>query len=259
MIAETQPQPQEVRKKRGRPRKKPFEEGNGDTAPAKPTAGTKGKRKAQDGDDSDDEPPPKKSKRKAKDKDEGDEEEPPKAKVKAKKPAVAASEGWKAADGKPKVGRKPSTSSAAAAAAVDEDDGESVPTPSKKKRKIKLFPSSQPVSFDWNQLGQVRVGVACGQIPATHVRRPAERGRARHPDKVVACQGDGKRPPEVCLWRENKFGVWELWQSRGSPLSWAYVVWGVFFGFGLRIYNVSRLARTAATQELGCRYVGQNG
>ncbi|EPT05541.1 hypothetical protein FOMPIDRAFT_1057277 [Fomitopsis schrenkii] len=154
VIAETQPQPQEVRKKRGRPRKKPFEEGNGDTAPAKPTAGTKGKRKAQDGDDSDDEPPPKKSKRKAKDKDEGDEEEPPKAKVKAKKPAVAASEGWKAADGKPKVGRKPSTSSAAAAAAVDEDDGESVPTPSKKKRKIKLFPSSQPVSFDWNQLGQ---------------------------------------------------------------------------------------------------------
>ncbi|KAI0734107.1 hypothetical protein C8Q72DRAFT_807452 [Fomitopsis betulina] len=148
VIAETQPQPQKVKRKSGRPKKKPLEEGNGDTAPAKPT--NKGKRKAQDVDDSDDSPPVKKSKRKAKEKDDDDDDEPPKAK--AKKPV---SENGKAADvkpaasSKPKVGRKPSASSAAAVPAADEDE---VPTPSKKKRKIKLFPSSQPVSFDWNQL-----------------------------------------------------------------------------------------------------------
>ena len=83
-------------------------------------------------------------------------------KAKVKKPATAASESGKDADdkvaapSKAKVGRKPSSSGGAPASAEDEDGGE-VPTPSKKKRKIRLFPTSQPVSFDWDQVGQVRV------------------------------------------------------------------------------------------------------
>ncbi|KAH9838507.1 uncharacterized protein C8Q71DRAFT_533552 [Rhodofomes roseus] len=153
--ADSPPKAQEAKKKRGRPRKRQPEEDGNDEVVAKPTAGRKGKRKATDVNDSDDEPPPKKSKGKAKDKGDADEdEEPPKAKTKTKKPS-ASTNGKPTAPQKAKPGRKGSVSNAAPATTVDEDDEEAAPTPTKgKKRRIKLFPASQPVSFDWVELSQ---------------------------------------------------------------------------------------------------------
>ena len=245
-IGDTQPQPQEVKKKRGRPKKKPVQEGEGGAGLAKPAAANKGKRKATDADDSDDEPPAKKSKRKDKDngdddEDDDDDDAPPKGKAKTKKHTVPSSESGKAtndkpaAPSKPKVSRKPSMSGGTVASAEDEDGGDA-PTPSKKKRKIRLFPSSQAMSFDWNQVGQVRLLRVLGDVtpermPATDAAWRAERGRARDPDGVVAGEGDGQRPTAVCVWREGQLGVWELWQHGCAPMSLLglWVVWVWFF------------------------------
>lgn len=38
---------------------------------------------------------------------------------------------------------------------ADGDDSDADPAPKRKKRKINLFPSSQPVTFDWDSLTQV--------------------------------------------------------------------------------------------------------